>query len=68
MKPAGAKTPAYGNWNPNLVRSRWNTGNNSYSQSMQDLRCLDFVRYQLRHGGAHSTCHVRSKQNVNDRI
>lgn len=26
MKPAGAKTPLYGDWNPNLVRSRWNTG------------------------------------------
>jgi hypothetical protein len=21
MKPAGAKTPVYGDWNPNLVRS-----------------------------------------------
>jgi len=69
MKPAGAKTPAYGDWNPNLVRSRWNTGSNSYSQPIQDLRRLDFGWYLLRHGRAHSSCHVsRAKHNANDRI
>ena len=69
MKPAGAKTPLYGDWNPNLVRSRRNTGRNSCSQPIQDLRRLDLGRYLLRHGRAHSSCHVsRANHNANVRI
>ena len=69
MKPAGAKTPLYGDWNPNLVRFRRNTGRNSCSQPIQDLRRLDLGRYLLRHGRAHSSCHVgRANHNANGRI
>ena len=69
MKPAGAKTPLYGDWNANLVRFRRNTGSNSCSQPIQDLRHLDFDRYLLRYGRAHSSCHVsRAKHNANNRI